>query len=43
MNVPTSWLFYWLIAAVALAPIVLIVKGLAAGRRADTPEPKKKA
>jgi hypothetical protein len=42
MTVPSSWLFYWLIAAVALAPVVLIVKGIAAGKRTDAPEAPKK-
>lgn len=30
--VESVWFFYWLIAAIVLAPIVLIVKGLAAGK-----------
>jgi hypothetical protein len=38
MSVDGSWLFYWFIAAVVLAPIVLIVKGLAAGKRGDIRE-----
>jgi hypothetical protein len=32
MNIPESWFFYWLIAAVVCTPIVLIVKGIMAGR-----------
>jgi hypothetical protein len=28
-----AWLFYWLIAAVVLAPIVAIIKGLTAKDR----------
>lgn len=38
MNLDTAWFFYWLIAAVVLAPVVLIVKGLAAGQRKDRQE-----
>lgn len=40
MTVDSSLLFYWLIAAVVLAPVVLISKGLAAGKRDDTREPR---
>lgn len=35
----SAWLFYWLIAAVVLAPIVLIVKGIAAGKGKDVRKP----
>lgn len=41
MTIEASWLFYWLIAAVVLAPIVLIVKGITAGKRRDTRESRK--
>jgi hypothetical protein len=41
MTVDGSLLFYWLIAAVVLAPIVLIVKGLTAGKRGDTSKARK--
>jgi hypothetical protein len=32
------WFFYWLIAAIVLAPIVLIIKGLKA--KAPTADPR---
>ena len=41
MNIDAPWLFYWLLAAVVLAPIVLIVKGLAAGKRPPPRAPRK--
>ena len=41
MNIPGSWFFYWIIAAVVLAPIVLIVKGVMAGKREAAGTPPK--
>ncbi|HEX8987175.1 MAG TPA: hypothetical protein VF816_04385 [Rhodocyclaceae bacterium] len=35
MSIDPSFFLYWLLAAVVLAPIVLIVKGIAAGERKD--------
>ena len=35
------WFFYWLIAAVVLAPIVLIIKGIKAKPPPETPKPKR--
>ncbi len=41
MNIPESWFFYWLIAAVVCTPIVLIVKGITAGKHDAKPKEKK--
>lgn len=35
MNIDAAWVFYWLIAAVVATPIVTIVRGITAKKRAD--------
>jgi len=40
-RVDLVWFFYWLIAAVVLAPIVLIVKGLKAKPPTENPGSKR--
>lgn len=42
MTIDASLLFYWLIAAVVCMPIVVIVRGITAGKRGQAPHAPKK-